>query len=122
MWFFLNMLFRSNQKCDDIGLNVMSRHLLIVLHRWLLIYRGLLLIRSFLTRCGHNVGSFPNNMKMLGVGDAICHCIFVFIPIPCFVITWASILGVFFVKFDDTILDETLFKSHPFFLNVFVCL
>ena len=34
----------------------------------------------------------------------------------------ALVLGVFLVKSNDTILDESLFKYHPFFLNVFLCL
>ena len=83
---------------------------------------GLLLIRLLLTKYGGNIGSCPSDMNMSSVGNAICHHIFIFIPIPGFVVAWASVLGIFLVNFDDTILDGPLFKSHPFFLNVFVCL
>ena len=100
----------------------MGGYLLIGLHRWLLTYRGLLLIRLLLTKCGGNIGSFLNDMNMSSVGDAICHNVFIFISILGFVIVWTSILGVFLVKFDDTILDEHFFKSHPFFFNVFLFL
>ncbi len=109
MWLSLNTCLRSSHKCDGISLIVMDGYLLILLHRWLLIYRGLLLIRLLLTKCGGDVGSCPNDMNMLGVGDVICHHIFVFIPMPCFVVAWTSILGIFLIKFDDTILDDPLF-------------
>ena len=33
-----------------------------------------------------------------------------------------SVLVVFFIDLDNTILDETLLEDHAFFLDIFVCL
>ena len=57
VWLPLNMGFSTCKKCDGIGLIMMIRYSLIGLHGWLGIYRGLLLIRLFLTKHGGNIGS-----------------------------------------------------------------
>ena len=103
----------------------MARYLgivLIVLHRQLLMEWWLLLLRFLLTKCGRYVGYYPNDINMSGVNDVIRNYVLILIPISWFFIAWASILGVFLVNFDDTILDEPLFEFHLFSLNILVCL
>ena len=86
--------------------------LLIVFLMTRILLVGLLLLVGGVKFC-------TNYDNMLSISGTIHHCIFVFVPIPRFVIGLYSIFVVFFVDIDYTILDKSLLREHAFFLDIF---
>ena len=75
---------------------------------------GTLLVRWLL--CSTNYVDVPS------ISGTIRHCILVFIPILRFFIGVCLVLISLFLDFDHTIFDESLFKNHAFFFDIFVSL
>lgn len=61
-------------------------------------------------------------MNVSSVYVFISNYVFVFVPIPLFVIIFSSFLDVFFINFNETIFDKSPPKAHAFLFDILVYL